>query len=909
MKKNHVYLRSTFRDIRYSFGRFIAIVLIIFMGVLLFVGIKSVGPNLEQTAENLVEPAKLSDLQVISTGGLTEKDKKIAESIEGTQAELGFSLPYLENSKQLNIQLYSYHEDRQNQLQLIEGKFPKANEVVVDQELKASYPLGTTLSIEDEQLKDGKYKIVGYVRSPIYIDNLERGITTIGDGQLDGFMYLPEEAFQAEAYSILFLSFDDLSKNSFSEEYQRALDKKVEKIETAFATRKKQRRQELQEVALTTIKEQEQELTANEETLTAAQERMEQGRLQLENQQAQLDAQKASISQQVGAELVEAQFADAQQQITQAQEDLENQQAALTKNQEKLAEGKKKISEAKEETAEMATPSYLINNRSSNPGYSEYQSLSDRIDAIANVFPVFFFFIAILITFTTMTRMIEENRKEIGTLKALGYHPAEIASKYILYALLAATLGTTFGVIAGSKGLPRIVFQMMQDQYIFTDFTTNYFILPIGIAVAAALLATLGSSFIVLIKDFREKPAELLLPKAPKEGQRVFLERATPIWTRMSFNQKVTYRNLFRYKARMILTILGIAGCSGLMLAGFGLNDSISAPAKKQFTQLAHYQAIITLNEQNNQKNNKVEQLLADNKVSDFLPIFTEQVNFRRKSSNQTASLFVTDDLQHFTKFISILPQTKQSAKKLTNDGAIISQRLAEIYQVDVGEVITMESDGKEYPLKVAGITENYLGHNVYLSTDYYKKVAQEAAGINGYLVKASLTNKQEAVLSKEMLASGEVLNTTFISDQVTKQEAATNNIGAVVLIFIVLSGTLAFVVLYNLTNINISERERELATIKVLGFYDKEVTMYILRENIIFTFFGILFGFLIGNLLTWFILAMASSDLMVFPMIIHWQGYVISAVMTLVFSGIVSFVTHYKLRGIHMIEALKSND
>ncbi|WP_161526134.1 FtsX-like permease family protein [Enterococcus sp. JM9B] len=420
MKKNHVYLRSTFRDIRYSFGRFIAIVLIIFMGVLLFVGIKSVGPNLEQTAENLVEPAKLSDLQVISTGGLTEKDKKIAESIEGTQAELGFSLPYLENSKQLNIQLYSYHEDRQNQLQLMEGKFPKANEVVVDQELKASYPLGTTLSIEDEQLKDGKYKIVGYVRSPIYIDNLERGITTIGDGQLDGFMYLPEEAFQAEAYSILFLSFDDLSKNSFSEEYQRALDKKVEKIETAFATRKKQRRQELQEVALTTIKEQEQELTANEETLTAAQERMEQGRLQLENQQAQLDAQKASISQQVGAELVEAQFADAQQQITQAQEDLENQQAALTKNQEKLAEGKKKISEAKEETAEMATPSYLINNRSSNPGYSEYQSLSDRIDAIANVFPVFFFFIAILITFTTMTRMIEENRKEIGTLKALG---------------------------------------------------------------------------------------------------------------------------------------------------------------------------------------------------------------------------------------------------------------------------------------------------------------------------------------------------------------------------------------------------------------------------------------------------------------------------------------------------------
>jgi putative ABC transport system permease protein len=406
----------------------------------------------------------------------------------------------------------------------------------------------------------------------------------------------------------------------------------------------------------------------------------------------------------------------------------------------------------------------------------------------------------------------------------------------------------------------------------------------------------------------------LLQPKAPKAGKRVLLERIEPIWSRLNFNHKVTYRNLFRYKARMILTILGIAGCTGLMVAGFGLNDSIGAPADLQFNKLTHYQAIVTLNDKvAATQAKKVAAVLTDNqKVTRDLPVYSEQVNFKKAdAAKQTASLFVTDNAQKFDDYVTFSKVAGDATATLTNSGAIISQQLAKIFDVAAGDTLTMQDTaGHQYKLKIAAVVKNYLGHNVYMTKDYYQKLTDQTPVFNSFVVQSQkMTTNEETALSKKLMDTGNVLNTTYMSATIKTQESATENMGAIVLIFIILSGTLAFVVLYNLTNINISERERELATIKVLGLYDKEVTMYIVRENIIFTIFGILFGFAIGNLLTWFIITTVTMDLMVFPLVINWQGYVVSAVMTAVFSGIVSLVTHRKLKRIHMIEALKSNE
>ena len=911
--KMQIYLKSTFTDIRKAFGRFISIILMIMIGVLLFVGIKSIGPNLENTAENYLKESQLSDLQIVSTAALTEVDQKMVENLEGAKVELGHSFPVIEEKKQLILQIYSFNDTQnQNQLNLITGSLPTLNtEVVMDASLSNQYKIGDKLTLENELLTETEFEIVGFVESMLYIDNHERGVTTIGHGQVDGFVYIPELAFDTEAYSIMFVTFDSLREvPPFSESYNQELASWIGNLEELFDTRKHERKAEIQARGFEELAEPEQTLIESKEELEEAQRQLDMARVQLVAQEEQLALQKS----QLGGDTSNQQLSNAEAQLAEAMVQLEEQQKELDENRVLLDEAITEIQEARIEIENLATPNYFINDRSSNPGFSGYTSLSESIDAMANVFPVFFFFIAILITFTTMTRMIEENRKEIGTLKALGYRKIEIASKYILYALLAAFIGTTIGVIIGSKYLPTVVFSMLGEQYIFNDFTTDFFTVPIGISVLVTLIATLGSSMWVLMRDLQEKTTALLMPKAPKAGKRVLLERITPLWSRMNFNQKVTYRNLFRYKIRMVLTILGIAGCTGLMLAGFGLQDSLNAPAGIQFNEIMEYQAIVTLGDDMDAREDiTIAQLLTDDeKITDLLPIYSEQITIREKGiPNQTATVYLTDSATRLQEFVTFNPITKDSDTELDANGAIISQRLSKIYNVQVGDPLTIQdSDGSEYAITITGIVENYLGHHIYMTEDYFKTVTGIEVPLNTYLLKLeAMTITQENALSESLLDTDQVLNTTFMSSQIAKQEAAMANVGSVVLIFIILSGTLAFVVLYNLTNINISERERELATIKVLGFFNQEVTMYIVRENVIFTLFGILFGFAIGRALTWFILAMSSTDLITFPLVIEWQGYAISALMTCVFSAIVMFVTHIKLKNIKMIEALKSNE
>lgn len=956
--KLRLYIQTTFREIKQSFGRFIAIVLIIFMGVLLFVGIKSVGPDLESSLQQVIDKQSMSDIVVQSTLGFSQQDKEQLESkLKSANIDLAYSFPVIEETKQKNLQIYDIAKNSiQNELLLQEGSLPSnADEIVVDEQLKKEYPLGSVMQLDDDGLVHKEFRVVGYVKSVLFIANAERGVTNIGDGQLHGFAYVTDDAIASDVTSIMYIQFQDLENvDMFSSEYKTKLQSYTKTLDDFLSVRKVERKEELQQDAYTTIQENETKLNEQQQELDNAKTQVSTGLSTIQNQKVNLDTQKqevqgqiqnlqdqkatvlqqkAQIEAQYGADVANAQFEQpllqienglqqanagliqiesGQQELVKQEVSLLETQATLLENQTKIDEAKVEIEQAKSDIASMHEATYITNQRKDLPGFSEYTSLSDRIDAIANAFPIFFFAIAILITFTTITRMIEENRKEIGTLKALGYHNGEIAIKYVLYALIASSIGIGTGVLVGTKLLPAVVFTMLQSQYIIPTYETHYWSIPILIATALSLASTLCSTAYVLVKDVREKPTVLLQPKAPKSGKRILLERFTLLWSRLSFQMKVTFRNMFRYKGRSILTISGIAGCCGLMVTGFGLMSSIGAPATLQFDELQKSDAIITMESDVDQ--NILDQvdtfITKDPKVKQVLEVYSEQVTFSGTDvSKQNASLYVLNTNTTYTEFFDLRDSSKQLS--LAEDGAIISDRLAQIFDVQVGDQIEMaNAQGDEYTLTVKGIAENYLGHNVYVSSTYYENVTEKAVHDNTFLVKTDHMNSRAELDLREALMKKEgVQNVTYMSTQKDKQAKLVDSLSPVVIIIILLSGTLAFVVLYNLTNINISERERELATLKVLGFHSEEVTMHIVRENIFFTIIGIVIGFGVGYVLTWFILAMASSDLAVFPVVIKGYAYAIAVALTIAFTLIVTCITHVKLKHIHMIEALKSVD
>ena len=887
--KNKTYLKASLREIAYSKGRFIAIILIILLGTMLFVGIKAAGPILNSSASRYVDEHNLSDLQVVSTGGLTEGDITQAEKVSDAQVEAGYQFFYADPDKNEVVQVFSYDPDqKQNQLIVTEGRLPEAKqEIVLDSQAENDgYQIGDTYEIKDpDQLTDERYQIVGFVNSPMFISSGERGLSNVGNGQVSYFAYVPEEQFTSEVYGILYLTFANTQGlETYGGAYEDTMEENREEVEKLFADRPQERLAEIRQDA--------------QEQLDPEKQKVEDGLAELEQAENQLQQQQAFASRLP---------AEQQAQLAAAEEE-------ITENRQQLTDAQEEIDEQEQTLADLKEPSYSFHRRADNPGFQEYGDLSERIAAIANVFPVFFFFIAALITFTTMTRMVEENRREIGTLKALGYSKFEISKKYFIYALSAAAIGIVLGSVIGTEVLPRIIFVLSSDRYNFSQVHIYYLARPIIQASIAFVLASLGSALLVLMKDLREKPAQLLQPKAPKPGKRIFLEYIKPLWSRLSFNQKVSYRNLLRYKSRMVMAIIGISGCAGLMVAGVGLKDSLSSVTDKQFGPVIDYQGIVTLSDEaDNQGERQAVETIFDqeNQVTAFLPSYNEAVEIRQSGQGtQQLTMMVPEQAEAFSDYVH-LNNLEDQEVALDDDGAAITEKAAELFDLNVGDEVTVyDSDQRPLQVKISHIVENYLGNFLYLSQDYYQEVRGEEYQPNAYFLRTeAMSEDQENQLSEDLLASDRVVNTSFVSQQIEAQEDSMANLDAIVLIFVVLSGLLAFVVLYNLTNINVSERIRELSTIKVLGFFDKEVTMYIFRENIIFTLLGIVAGYGVGIVLTAFILRQASMENVIFPLVIHWTAYVVSGGLTIVFTLIVMAVTHVKLKHINMIDALKSNE
>ncbi|MEQ7195814.1 FtsX-like permease family protein [Enterococcus avium] len=892
--KNKTYLKASLREIIYSKGRFISIVLIILLGTLLYVGIKATGPILNHSASQFVDKQELSNLQIISTGGLTKEDEKLAETVPNAEVESGYQLFYADSDKNQVVKLYSYDKDnQQNQLIVKSGHLPKKdNEIVLDEKAKEEgYRLNQTYKIDQpDQLKRKNFKIVGFVQSPMYISTEERGLSNVGNGSVDFFAYLPENNFSSEIKSVIYLRFSNVDgKETYGKAYEKKMNQNIDKVEKLFAERPQERAAEVKAEAEKDLLPRKAEVTDNLAKVDAGQKELDQAKAQLEQQAVMVPTGNPELAK--------------------AQEELDAQQKELTRNREQLVDAQQKISDSEKEISELQTPSYSFNQRADNPGFQEYGDLSERIAAIANVFPIFFFFIAALITFTTMTRMVEENRREIGTLKALGYSRFEISIKYIIYALSAAAIGIVLGSVIGTHTLPRLIFVLSSDRYNFSGVTAFYLPRPIIQASIAFLFASLGAALLVLFRELHEKPADLLQPKAPKPGKRIFLERLTPIWSRMSFNSKVSYRNLFRYKSRMIMAVIGIAGCAALMVAGVGLKDSLSSVGDKQFGPIIDYDAIVTLKDQPDEA--KVNMIFSQNKkLTSELAMMNQTVELKQKGqANQKLTMMVPKDRQKFKEYLHLKNQGEKF--NLPNDGAVITQKMAELFDLEKGDSLTVhDEDQQTFEVKIANIADNYLGNFLYLSKDYYQQARGKDFKMNSYLLKSKkMTKSEEKELSQKLLSSGQVVNTSFISTQIEAQEQSMDNLDGIVWIFVVLSGLLAFIVLYNLTNINVSERVRELSTIKVLGFYDREVTSYIFRENFVFTILGILFGYGLGIILTKFILDQASMETITFPLVIRLGAYLSSGGLTILFSVIVMVATHFRLRHINMIDALKSNE
>lgn len=902
--KTKTYLKASFREIKQSKGRFIAIVLIIMLGTLLFVGVKTAGPVMQKTMDHYVDQKNLSDLQVISTAGLTEDDLTKAKKIPHAQVETGKQIYYANAQKNEVAQIFSYTDTaKQNKLKVVEGHLPeKQGEIVLDEKAKNSgYKIGDSYTIDSEDLVQKEYKVVGFVRSPLFINNLERGYANVGNGRVDYFAYLPESDFNTTIDSVIYLTFTNVTDlDTYSQAYEDRMAKNQETVEIIFQDRPTQRLDELKKQA-----------TAD---LQPAKQKIEDSQSQLDAAVSQLESAKTQMTQQMAAieQLPEAQRDTALNQLSEQQAQLAQQEQALAEQQQKLTESEETIKEKQEKINTLEKPTYRYQERSENVGFQEFGDLAERIAAIANVFPVFFFFIAALITFTTMTRMVEENRREIGALKALGYTKLEIAKKYAIYATLASGIGILLGTVLGTNLLPRIIFELSNEQYDIGSAVIFYDWAPIIQAAVAFFIAAFGAAMIVLFKDLREKPAALLQPKAPKPGKRILLEYIKPLWSRLSFNQKISYRNLFRYKSRMLMAIIGIAGCAGLMVAGVGLKDSLSSVSEKQFGPITDYQAIVTIDQSADKSADTAKQTLEDDpKFKALLAVDMQTLELRKKGqASQSLTMIAPKEKNQLENFIHLLG-TDGQARELPNDGIAITQKAAELFGLAKGDTVSLYTDDqKELKVKNREVLQNYLGNFVYMSADYYHKVSGKSAETNAFLVQtAAMTKDQEDHLSEKLLETGSVTNTSFVSKQIETQEESMANLDSVVLIFVVLSGLLAFIVLYNLTNINISERVRELSTIKVLGFFDKEVTMYIVRENIIFTLLGIIGGFGIGYVLTDFILRQASMENVIFPLVITWKAYALSSILTILFTVIVMIVTHFKLKHINMIDALKSNE
>ncbi len=572
-----------------------------------------------------------------------------------------------------------------------------------------------------------------------------------------------------------------------------------------------------------------------------------------------------------------------------------------------ISDAKAEISDFEIELSKLGSPEWYVFTRDDNPGYSTYESDVYIIESVGKVFPVFFLLVAILVCLTTMTRMVEEQRTQIGTMKALGYSKGAILAKYIIYSSLASISGSVFGIALCSIVFPIIIYTAYEMRYIVPELEMTS--MP-GTWILITLICVLCTSFAVIMagySELRENPAELMRPKAPKAGKRVLLEKIPFIWSRLSFTKKVTVRNLFRYKKRIFMTILGIAGCAALTLTGFGLLSSISVILEKQYNELFNYDLIVSLDTNSSEKSiSEVFDELDENSLSEKnLPVHIMSAQYEGISS---ISFIVADNPDALEEIILFRDMDSGEIEHLSDDGVIITKRLSEMFELYPGDEITFYSDDVKFTSKITAVTENYAMHFIYMTSDLYFDICNAKPIMNSvFTIMSDNSLESRNALALDLMEYESVLALSFSETAIQSFNDTVDNLNYVVILIIVCAAALAFVVLYNLTNINITERLREIATIKVLGFYDGEVAAYVFRENVILSFIGAAVGLVLGVMLHSFVLSVIQTDEIIFGRSLPLWVFAAAFVMTIFFSALVNFIMYFRLKKVSMVESLKS--
>ena len=897
MKKT--YRKDLLQSVTTSKGRFISILTLMMLGSLALVGLKVASPNMERTAEDYLRKANTLDLAVIADYGLDKEDQDELKTLQRASVEFGYMADLTVENSEEAVRLYSKPESIST-FQVTEGQLPEADEEIALADFwKDRYQIGQTITFSKKEeksvIKSQTFTITGFVQSGEILSQKDLGGASSGNGSLAGYGVILPSQFDSDVYSIARMSYDDLKNlDAFSSDYKTKRSQHQEELQDLLADNGQKR--------LASIKTNGQKsLEEGKEQLQTAESNLQKGKSQLEQAESRLKTQEEQVTA-----LPEPQKSQIEGQLTKAKEELATKKEKLAQTESDPAKEKEKLEQRQKELDGLAEPKYHVYNRQTMPGvqgYLMYSNASASIRSVGNIFPVVLYMVAAMVTFTTMTRFVDEERTNAGIFKALGYRNRDIVAKFVLYGFLAGTVGTIIGPLLGHYLLAGVISDVITAGMVVGKSQEYFYWSYSLLALTLSWVSSVLPAYLVARRELHDEAAQLLLPKPPVKGSKILLERLSFIWSRLSFTHKVTARNIFRYKQRMLMTIFGVAGSVALLFAGLGIQSSVGGVVERQFEQIQQYQMIVAeKSSASEQEKTDLESALQAEPIYAYQKIYSKSIekDFKGKAGLQTITMMVTSG-EDFKPFIAL----QENGQELqVTDGAVVSQKLAQLANVKVGD--KLELDGKE--IKVAAISENYVGHFVYLNRATYEQVYSTSPQDNTYLVKLkdptpSNTEKEAATFMEKAAVSGVVQNATAIH----LFESVASSLNKTMAILVLVSVLLAIVILYNLTNINVAERIRELSTIKVLGFHNKEVTLYIYRETMVLSLVGIVLGLVAGYYLHQFLIQMISPATILFYPRVSWEVYALPIVAVTVILALLGVFVNHHLRKVDMLEALKS--
>ncbi|GFH95483.1 chromosome partition protein Smc [Lachnospiraceae bacterium] len=985
--------KTTLREIRQSLGRYLAIFAIVALGVGFFAGLKVTKTVMVESAHDYLLKHQLFDYRLLSTLGFQEEDVQALEQKEHVRA--------VEGAVEADI-LYVYGEgnegvlkahtllERINGLELVAGRMPEtSSECIVDANRYGEEALGSKIILsENNEQKDldnfafPEYTIVGIAQASAYIQ-FERGNSSLGNGRVDGFMYLLPQGFATDYYTEIYVKFD-MDHRIYSPQYDAYMAERepqwkeycqeqgerrylavVEEAQAELADARKELEKEKAEAekelagAEQELKEAEAEiadweakLAAGEAEIVGQLARIEREEEKLTEARAAIEQQKAGLAEaeqalagseylpQMAAarqqlELAERQLADGEAALADAKKQIENAQAELTENRQKLTEGREELNQGREEyrsareefekqmaeaeqkiadaetdIAAIQKPRTYVLGRDTNVGYALFENDSSIVEGIANVFPVFFFLVAALVCMTTMNRMVEEQRTQIGVLKALGYGNGSIMGKYLFYAGSAALGGCAAGYFLGIFIFPLVIWKAYAMMYRLGNVVFVFDWLAALLCLGASLLCSMGTTWVSCRHTLKASAAGLMRPKAPKAGKRIFLERMGFLWNRLKFLHKVSIRNIVRYKKRLFMMVLGISGCTALLVTGFGVRDSVTSIADQQYKEIQTYQLNITLDDEAGENEALRQEIyrVLDTLGGEYTCAYETSLDLQTPEGPKSVNLIVAENPSEFGAYIDLHTPSGEAIPYPGPGEIVLCDKLAGKYRIKAGDGLRLRSqDGPELSAVMSGVCENYIFNYAYVDRQTYEEALGPLTFKNLYVnlpQEADVHEVSAALMNLEHVASVQVN-----ADMLVRFSSMMSSMNYIVFVVIGCAAALAFIVLYNLNNINITERIREIATIKVLGFYRNETSSYVFRENTVLTAMGCALGLVLGKLLHIYVMHEVDIDMISFDVHVRPVSYLLSVLLTFAFTWIVNRIMSVKLNRINMAESLKSVD